>query len=440
MFYKIIFQHWYIQCMTGYYIYSPFTNTLQDEDNTGTTYHDGEVIYGLKPYIHYSCRYKTGSTDVVITYTLDNYITVEGYVNGTAVNRSGYLLDNITGGSGSTIYYRGYEIQSSEELYETLAVLDNEDDTTASIGTYRYIKVNGVKYYYDSNNDTWFSMLNGVRHYEQSRDFTDTTNAGYRYYDEAREFTAWVRANLGNLKTTDAVSEDGSQSLRDVFGENLIFDREGTISLEDPNSLFNQQRLAVIRYSIEKNLSIAIANYNNYSGMAGVSFQMPTLSEEEWEKILNNVSIISFMQGLNIGGKIYNGYSIVTNTKTEEVVNLDSIYITTGDGQYHRAADKDLETNTNITGAYFNIDFERKSLSGNGPTTYYYPHGESGCYSSIVNQTNVEVVDNVYEYIAQVGSGNSLLATKYFTALGRERYSMYRTNNNATELLDSFAN
>src|SRR5699024_6440831 len=153
----------------------------------------------------------------------DNYITVEGYVNGTAVNRSGYLLDNITGGSGSAIYYRGYEIQSSEELYETLAVLDNEDDTTATIETYRYIKVNGVIYYYDSNNDTWFSMLNGVRHYEQSRDFTDTTNAGYRYYDEAREFTAWVRANLGNLKTTDAVSEDGSQSLRDVFGENLIF-------------------------------------------------------------------------------------------------------------------------------------------------------------------------------------------------------------------------
>ena len=43
----------------GYYIYSPFTNTLDDED-AGTTYTDGEKLYGLKPYIHYSCRYVKG--------------------------------------------------------------------------------------------------------------------------------------------------------------------------------------------------------------------------------------------------------------------------------------------------------------------------------------------------------------------------------------------
>ena len=41
----------------GYYIYSPFTNTL-DEKDAGITYKDGEKLYGLKPYIHYSCRYK----------------------------------------------------------------------------------------------------------------------------------------------------------------------------------------------------------------------------------------------------------------------------------------------------------------------------------------------------------------------------------------------
>ena len=30
---------------------------------------------------------------------------------------------------------------------------------------------------------------------------------------------------------------------------------------------------------------------------------MPKLQEDEWDKILNNVSVISFMQGLSIGGK-----------------------------------------------------------------------------------------------------------------------------------------
>ena len=423
----------------GYYIYSPFTNTLDDEDNTGTTYHDGDKLYNLKPYIHYSVRYKSGSTDVVITYTLDNYITVEGYVNGTAEFRSGYLLDNVTGGSGGSVSYRGIPIYSSETLREDLGIYQNSGDTSATIRQYRYIKMNGVKYYLDESTGEWFSILGGEKHVNADANFKTTTDAGYRYYNEAKEFTTWVRNNLGNLKTSDAVDEDGT-SLRDKFGDNLVFDRQGTISIEDENSLFNQQRLAVIRYSIEKNLSIAIANYNDYSGVTGVRFAMPTLAEDEWEKILNNVSIISFMQGLSIGGKLYNGYSIVTNTKTEEVVNLDSIYITTGSNEYHRVTDSDLISNSNITGAFFNVDFERKSVTSGGGTSYFYPHRETGSYSSIVTQTNNEVPENIYEYVANLGRENQGLASAYFTALGRERYSMYRTNNNAQEILKSFTN
>lgn len=77
-----------------------------------------------------------------------------------------------------------------------------------------------------------------------------------------------------------------------------------------------------------------------------------------------------------MGGKIYNGYSIVTNTKTEEVVNTDSIYVVTNDGNYHRATDEDLVGNSNIMSAYFNVDFERKSSVSGNATTYYYPHTE----------------------------------------------------------------
>lgn len=48
-----------------------------------------------------------------------------------------------------------------------------------------------------------------------------------------------------------------------------------------------------------------------------------------------------------------------------------------------------------------------------------------GCYTSIINQTTVNVPDNIYEYMEEQGGK---LAKVYFTALGRERYSMYRTN------------
>ena len=52
-----------------------------------------------------------------------------------------------------------------------------------------------------------------------------------------------------------------------------------------------------------------------------------------------------------------------------------------------------------------------------------------GCYTSIINQTTVDVPDNIYEYMKDKGK----LAKVYFTALGRERYSMYRTNKITTD-------
>ena len=419
----------------GYYIYTPFTNTLSEEDE-GATYQDGEKIYGLKPYVFYSCRYKNGSsTDVVITYSLDNYITVQGKVGDEEVYRAGYLLDNITE-SGDRVWYRGSEIETENNLTEQLALYENSTDSVATKRTYNYVKINGVKYYEDPNTGQWFSMLNGER-YDQSRKFKTENDSAKKYYQEAYEFTSWVRSKLGSLTTSDAVDENGN-SLADEFGNNReIFgtDQGSADSIEDENSLFNQHRQAVIRYAIEKNLSIAIANYNRYASTTSANFQMPELREDEWEKIINNVSIISFMQGLSIGGKIYNGYSIVTNTKTEEVVNLDSIYITTSDGQYHRATDADLTTSSNITGAFFNVDFERKSVTNGNSTTYYYPHEQTGCYTSIVSQSNLNDTDNVYEYMEEQGG---TLAKMYFTVLGRERYSMYKTFNNSEVLLNAF--
>ena len=162
---------------------------------------------------------------------------------------------------------------------------------------------------------------------------------------------------------------------------------------------------------------------------------MPKLKEDEWDKIINNVSIISFLQGLNIGGKIYNGYSIITNNKNKEVVNEDSIYILTNDGQYHRANDKDLTKSNNIVKGVLNIDFERKSnTDSNGNTKYFFPQRALGCYSSIVSQTNVEATDNFYQYMEYKGK----LASAYFTALGRERYGLYKTNNDPEEIKRKF--
>ena len=429
----------------GYYIYSPFKNTLTDTTVADdATYKNDEWETDLKPYIHYSCRYvkEDDGIDVVITYSLDNYITVKGIIKNKAVNKSGYLIDNVTTNGG--IKYRGVNIDTEKNLQENVATynensIENNGITTENC---RYTKINGVKYYTNDNGNSWFSILNGEKHQQSNAIYSTENKSGQLYYEEAKAFTEWLRSTpLINLTTAYVVDEEGhSLQQNELFNTNekIFTEDENGISIEDPDSKFNQHRLAVIRYSIEKNLSIAIANYNSYSN-ATTEFRMPKLKEDEWNKILNNVSVISFLQGLSIGGKIYNGYSIVTNTKTEEVVNTDSIYLISDDGEYHRVTENNL-TSKNIVGAYLNNDFEAKRITDNqNATNVFFLHGNingslTASYSSIIMQTKVADIDNIYKYVASLE--NNAVSQNYFTALGRERYSMYKTNNNVNEIVN----
>ena len=430
----------------GFYIYSPFENTLDEEtaqrldENPNAEYVEGEEVTGLKPYIYYSCRYVKSGIDVVITYSLDNYITIQGTANGRTINDAGYLIDDVSV-SGSNVTYRGIRIDSEPQLYEY--VEDQEEDKR-----YPYIKVNGVKYYWDqdynSGAGSWFSFMNGDRLYEQDNFQLGNNDMARRYYQEAAAFKDRILTEygLGSLTSADARDENGNPiaDLTDENGEVVynfvggnykIFDfNNGGVSIEEPESDFNQHRLAVIRYVIERNLSIALANYNDY-GSGSYEFRMPKLAEEDWERILNNVSLISFLQGLSIGGKVYNGYSVINNNKNEEVVTENSIYITTSDGYYHRATDRGLLGRSDVVMGVFNIDFERKGVINNtdGTTHYYYPRRELGCYNCYVAQTNVQATNNIYEYM----DANSQLAKIYYTALGRERYSMYKVFRNPLE-------
>ena len=214
--------------------------------------------------------------------------------------------------------------------------------------------------------------------------------------------------------------------------------------IEEPNSNFNQHRLAVIRYAIEKNLSIAIANYNNYTNIK-TNFLMPKLKEDEWDKILNNISVISFMQGLNIGNKVYNGYAIVTNNNNEEVVTENSIYIAkkdTTNPTYYSIFKKDLENSikedsSNYIGI-FNMDLQRKSKETSLGTFYYYPKLFYADYNSVVYQTDIEDLKNYNGNIYQYMEDRLNLAKVYYTALGRERYGMYKANRNMEELIKNY--
>ena len=424
----------------GYYIYSPYTNTWDQEtiDIVGTndeTYKNGEKLYGLKPYVYYSCRYVSASYDVVITYSLDSYITIKGMCDGKVVNLKGYLLSDVEKDASGNVTYRGIRIGTETNLKENVMIKGETEPRRLPCR-----KINGVKYYYDASTNEVFSVFNTIKTIatEITPDDILNNNNAIQYYQEAYDLKQAIStSSLKNIRASDAVDSDGTKLNtmekydRYQLDNTKIFDElfSSRTAIEDPKSDFYLHKANIIRYSVEKNLSVAISNYNNYEGANNnVNFKMPELKDYEWEDISTNVSMITFLQGLSIGGKIYNGYSVVSNNKTEEYVPESSIYILTSDGTYHTAKDEDLDAYNYLNGAvgYYNISFEvKRGYTNEGIVRYYYPiEGVTGCYKSIVNRRG-EQEGNIYEII----DSNSDLASIYYTALGRERFGMYRTDN-----------
>ena len=462
----------------GLYIYSPYSNIAEvntdanaDEEVKIKT--EGQKEYGLKPYISYSCRYKTTNIDVVITYSLDNHIAVKGMIGREYVNKEGYLIDGISINPDeeiekAKITYNGIDI-GKESLKEYLPLSIGENDA------YPYAKINGTKYYLIQDKegcDQIVYVSNGFfRTQCKSTDSDKTAFNAYKniiennymakeYYYEAYKFTHWFKnSGLSALTYGDAWDEvlvknsDGSgaeQEYREIWPENTTpifqFNSSSDIkdikdNIENETSTFNQHRLAVIRYKIENNLAIAISNYNAYSGATKVVFQMPELKEDEWDQLIHNISLISFLQGLPIGEKIYNGYTLVTNSESEEVVLEGNIFMlgerangesANGEKVYYRIGDVELENGGTATlnaGNYgdkvsagrLNLDFKRRYVTRTDKTqTYYYYQMRNfkASYNSVVMQDKVTTFDDIYKYISGVSPDYQ---KAFYTALGRER-------------------
>lgn len=457
----------------GFYVYSPYENTnylyeteikadgsvdyKYDNGNKIPAYNNGETMYGLKPYITYSCRYDNGSNiDVVITYSLDNFITIQGTINGQYINDEGYLIDGITKDASGNISYNGVTISVETELKEYVGARE-----------YPYIKLNGTKYYYSYdrtggiNNDEIFYISNGQitiqgdykgdKATQYYNDVIKNNSSAIKYYTKAYEFSKRVKSyGLNNLTYDDAwemklnggtyqKTKIWSGDTRKIFEFNTDLSKPSK-NIECELSNYNQHRLAVIRHKIEQNLSIAIANYNKYSEATGIQFQMPELKEEEWNLVMNNISLISFVQGLYIGGKIYNGYSIVNNSESKEVVQEENIYIlgtdSLGNNVYYRIGDNNLATESNIKttipAGRLNLDFKRNSLidtTTNTRTLYYYPlRNFNASYSSIVTQNDVTTYDDIYKYVSEQ---NNTVKKAFYQALGREREGSYSFSNDS---------
>ena len=201
-------------------------------------------------------------------------------------------------------------------------------------------------------------------------------------------------------------------------GNSLAISSANNPELEDSD--FSLHKRGIIKNVIESNLNQAMTSYSRNSSEG--DYKLPKLTETDWDQILRNVSIITFIQNIPIGMKYYNNYAIATSTMNKEYVDPEEIYLNaTGDNYYHMPYCKYFERTGNMIG-YRSIDYVQKSYTqkketGEDETKYYYKHSDTrdidvnqACYYCLVQKS-------LYEENKTSDKINA-----YNTALARERY------------------
>ena len=209
----------------------------------------------------------------------------------------------------------------------------------------------------------------------------------------------------------------------------------------DPDSKysdFSRHKRKVIKDLIMSNLGQAITSYSENSVE---EYQLPVLTETEWEQVLSNISAISFIQNIPIGLKYYNNYAIATSTFNKEYVDPDKIYIYdqgASDTKYHLPYCNKLTTANNLIG-YRSIDSLHRSYENvdgyDKTTTNYFKHKN--------HVDNAEINQLCYYCLVQreLISSDGLADIEkhkdtYYTALARERFLQLELINISTSNIE----
>lgn len=218
------------------------------------------------------------------------------------------------------------------------------------------------------------------------------------YYKKAEAFTKWFLNDVG-------------------MGSKATYLNIGSSNdPEDENSAFVKNKRKIIKEKLEGVLNSTITAYSNRTW--GQNYKMPKLSEEDWEKIYNNISVTTFFQGKRIGLTKYNGYCVLNSTNSSEYVNPNLMYFIDNTGYYHDIrCDQCGDT---LTGYKIGSFGNKKVTDSDGNVFYQYEHNELACYSCI--NGNINTTKSVYSYIEDTTTDDGIKKA-YWTSLARERYN-----------------
>lgn len=413
-------------------IVKTFTYTIKREDAKK------EYKHILKTFVPYS----TTIGDYTINYTLDNYVRIFGKNEA----KEGYLEDNIkitALNSIDGIQYNNIDI-NPEELYENIPVKYGDN---IKIEKYSYIyNSDGDKRYYDGNKffvtDSSYNKkefanvdansslaefkkiivkVNNVNNsdclelYQQINPETTGEYGLYTYNANDRKYEKYE----GEISGIPAINLDCSaiNYMVENYCFNVWFNNNNF--LKNEKIMDNKQKVMID--SINENLNLSIANY---SANSSINCKLPELSDEDWEQITSNVSLVAFFQGANIGLKTYNNYVVASSTDNNEFVGEDSIvFLDTDDVFHHKYGCSNAKTTIGTGGAYKTVDIKAQSFK-NG---FYYKHTEYN------NASPQEASYGIKQCLYCIVNRNKMKNTSssswkeiYYTALARERYIQMR--------------
>lgn len=431
-----------------------YTTDLKDAEK--------HIKYVLKSYMYYNANYvgsDSGSNyNISVNYSLDNYISLSGTISDVYYSKSGYLINpdkvislvlvnNITDEGkidGIVFNPTGSSLNNKEEVfykkYGSVIEKLSEEGSNKNLLSFNdeaiiedFCKLDGIKLKVEVDGIE-------IKNYDlYSDELVSQATDAICYYGKAKIFSDWVNENLNMIKPSNDVNniafEYSTTFLKEEKGiealkiDSNIFDLNSN-DPEDITSDFWEHKREVIKSSIQYNLNLAISNYSSIS--SNQDYQMPILSETEWDKVLSNISMVSFMQDLPCKGKTYNNYAIVTSANSELIVIPNNLYyvpaeqgdnaiVINSDGsvrsenkeyEYHRIDCEKLSDSDYYLG-YRSIEYlyDRKYEN----KQYEYDHKNFACYYCIVTGN----------YTKNALDKNRKRA--YYTVLGKERNNLYKT-------------
>ena len=328
------------------------------------------------------------------------------------------------------------------------------------------------------------SINNTLRLKINEKEYNMQLNSSAVYYAKAAIFSKWVADNLSEINSGSIQEISGLNyttykelSISQSTGDKLnylniwketnqnVFDfttgtkQSGVATTEiKEDSPFYTHKLDVIRTSIQYNLNLAMSSYNRhlYYGDNDIRYQqekniymdysMPIMQQSEWEQILSNISIVSFMQGIQCGLKMYNNYVVVSSTNNEVMTSVENVYyaktneFNDSTSEYHKYNCKKLINNDNYFKdtslnqnqcdkytSFTSKEVKYDKLSSNSDVLpYIYDHKNLACYDCI-NDGNYDGV-NIFDSSNSKFDKYRNIRKAFYIGIAKERNDVYKMN------------